>query len=141
MIDILVSEIPSCKHCKKPLFLLYVFLLLSLLPRFRSLYIKEANGSNKNSKHDFYGANYNRLFAIRNKYGPRGSLYVSKGLSWRIRTRRLASSPFSGTSSSRPGLWRAFRRRMRRRCGLFLYPGGIWWRRFLCLAVHSRTGH
>lgn len=43
-------------------------------------YMNEGNPFNVNWKHDFYGENYERLFDIKRKYDPSGSLFVWSGV-------------------------------------------------------------
>ncbi|KAF2008819.1 FAD-dependent monooxygenase [Aaosphaeria arxii CBS 175.79] len=43
-------------------------------------YINEANPFNGNFQYDFYGGNYDRLPAIKEKYDPTSSLYVQSGV-------------------------------------------------------------
>jgi FAD/FMN-containing dehydrogenase len=43
-------------------------------------YMNEGNPFSKNWKHDFYGANYDRLLGIKHKYDPSGSLFVWSGV-------------------------------------------------------------
>ncbi|VUC26717.1 unnamed protein product [Clonostachys rosea] len=43
-------------------------------------YINEANPSNPNFQHDFYGDHYSRLLSIKEKYDPQSILYVQAGV-------------------------------------------------------------